>query len=62
MQIDQSIEITAAHCHLCEQKMNPTAHPFTKEIVLCRGCYHHMRGLPDVVIESVERFLIGNVV
>ena len=62
MQSNQKIEITTSQCHLCEQKMNPTAYPFTSAIVLCRGCYHHMERPPEVVIISIERFLVGNVV
>ena len=62
MQIDKNIEIAAANCQLCEQEMNPTGYPLNEEIVLCRGCYHHMKRLPEVVIKSVERFIIGNVV
>ncbi len=61
MQSNQTIEMTTSQCHLCEQKMNRSAYLFTKEIVICGVCYHHLERLPEVVIRSVERFLIGNV-
>jgi hypothetical protein len=49
-------------CELCEQTMNPTIHIYKEQTSLCRACFGHMQQLPEPLVKSVERFLMGNVV
>lgn len=49
------------NCELCEKKLNPTVNLY-HDICLCSDCFQHIQNLPPVVANSLERFLIGNVV
>jgi hypothetical protein len=49
-------------CDLCEQTMNPTIHIYKDRTFLCKACFGHMQQMPEPLVKSVERFLIGNVV
>ena len=48
-------------CELCAKKMNPTVHLYD-DIRLCTVCFNDLQNLPEIVVGSLERFLIGNVV
>ncbi|MGD9006961.1 MAG: hypothetical protein PVG41_03515 [Desulfobacteraceae bacterium] len=49
-------------CDLCEQTMNPTVHIYKDQTCLCKACFSHMQQLPEPLVKSLERFLIGNAV
>ena len=51
------------HCDFCEKKVtNRKIHQTETGLLLCPGCCHYMETLPSGIEESVERFLLGNVV
>jgi hypothetical protein len=49
-------------CVLCDQEMNPTEKIFNTHTRLCSTCFYRMEKQPEIVTNSIERFLIGNVV
>lgn len=62
MNSEDQLGKTIPRCNLCERKMNPTVRIYNDNIHLCSACFHRIRNLPEIVAESVERFLLGNVV
>jgi hypothetical protein len=50
-------------CDLCEEKVaDSQIHQTETGLLLCPDCCHYMEALPRVFEESLERFLLGNVV
>lgn len=50
-------------CDFCEEKTaSRPAHQTDCGLFLCPDCLHYMENLPGSIGESLERFLVGNVV
>jgi hypothetical protein len=50
-------------CDFCEKKVTDRwIHQIETGLLLCPGCLHYMETLPRVFEESLERFLLGNVI
>jgi hypothetical protein len=52
----------ACRCDLCMQPiLDGQVHSRPTGLVLCRACHRHLSAMPPFFENSVERFLIGNV-
>jgi len=50
-------------CDVCEKKVaDRQIHQTETGLLLCPDCCHYIESLPGAIEESVERFLLGNVV
>lgn len=49
-------------CELCGHILNPHVEIYKTHTLLCSTCFQQMDTLPEVLANSLERFLIGNVV
>lgn len=58
---EQDID-TLQKCEFCERKMNPTVRIYKEHNRLCSICFANVENMPEIVLKSVERVLVGNVV
>lgn len=58
---DESID-PRPQCELCQQETHSEASSCMTRPRLCPACAHQTEKLPGILVDSVARFLLGNVV
>ncbi len=61
MHFNKSMYCESPSCDLCGNTPIPETIKTAKSISLCPDCTGDIHSMPDVLGESVERFLLGNV-
>jgi hypothetical protein len=58
-----NIDNAGCLCDFCEERVtSQAAHQTETGLLLCLACFRYMETLPRSIVESMERFLLGNVV